>query len=151
MHATNTSKRSMIYKRVFLDSNVLIDLLLSRKPFQLEARSVFELGIAGEVELFTSSLSFMNTHYIVSKTFGQKRALAVMSEARKLLSLLSVNENIVDAAIQNSGTDFEDAVQYYSAKAGQCDVIVSRDKSGFKDFDIPCKSPKEFIEIWKVK
>lgn len=142
----NTSKRDMTYNRIFLDTNILIDLLLERKPFQHEARSIFELGVSGEAELFASSLSFMNTHYTINKTFGQKRALEIVGQLRKLVNLLTLNEGNIDEAILNPGADFEDAVQYFSAKAANCDVIISRDRKGFKGFDIPCLTPKEFLD-----
>lgn len=140
----------MTYKRIFLDSNVLIDLLLSREPFCANARAIFDLSISTKLELVTSSLSFLNTHYILSGAFGKEKALFALGQARKLVDLISVGETHVDQALTNPGSDFEDAVQYFAAKSANCGCIISRDKKGFKQFDLPCMTPKEFLDAYFI-
>lgn len=138
----------MDYNRLFLDTNIIVDLLLNRKPFNEDARSIFMLGAIDKSHLFTSSLSIINTNYLIHKTIGKENAIIAITQIRKLLTISSIDEIQVDLALENPGTDFEDAVQYFSAKAAGCEVIISRDKDGFKAFNIPCFTPQEFLETF---
>jgi len=65
---------------------------------------------------------------------------------RALTSISSVDQTIIDQGLKIDPFDFEDAVQYFSAKEAECEVIISRDKKGFKQFDMLCQTPKEFLD-----
>lgn len=131
-------------KKLFLDTNILIDSLLDRRPFSIHSKVIFQLAETNRVQLFSSSVSMVNTHYTVSKQWNQYRATNAINALRELVSVLSVDQVAIDLSLDN-WPDFEDAVQYHSA-CKHCDVIITRDKSGFKPFDFPVMTPKEFLE-----
>ena len=54
-------------KRIFLDTNVLIDLICCRKPFVQEAERIFVMGDMKKISIGISALSFINTVYIAGK------------------------------------------------------------------------------------
>ena len=53
--------------RAYIDTNILVDLILARQEFLPDAQRVFALGYAGEVQLTVSALSFVNTVYLARK------------------------------------------------------------------------------------
>lgn len=130
---------------VFVDSNVILDLLLLRGPFAQESRIIFELAEQKKLKLYTSALSIANIHYIISKEWSVDKANTAVGRIRKLLSITPVTEEMLDLCIDQKHTDFEDAIQFYSAKT-QCTVIITRDLKGFSRFDFPSVTPFEFLE-----
>ena len=53
--------------RAYLDTNILVDLVLSREDFLDDAQRIFAFGYAGDVQLMVSALSFVNTIYLGKK------------------------------------------------------------------------------------
>lgn len=133
--------------RAFIDTNILVDLVLSRQEFLQNAQRVFALGYAGEVQLVVSALSFINTIYL-----GRKYKFP-MDEVYVKLRLIADFVDVADLSGQNvvdmlsSGwKDYEDATQHRSAVEEQADCIVTRNKKDFKSSSIAVLSPVEFFD-----
>lgn len=132
--------------KVFVDTNVLLDVVLDRKPHVEYARLLLEAGWKGQFSLFTSSVSLLNMHYIVQANSGKAAGLNAVIHLKEIFSILNVDQKMIDQAVSCDPTDFEDAVQIFSAKSANCDVIITRDRKGFVGFDIEVKTPKEFFK-----
>lgn len=130
---------------VFLDSNVILDLLMNRGPFAHESRLIFELAEKEKIRLYTSALSMANIHYIISKEWSVDLAHQAIGRVRKLVSITAVTEAMLDECIRRRHKDFEDAIQFHSAKES-CEVIVTRDLKGFSAFRFPCLTPSGFLD-----
>ena len=132
--------------KLFLDTNVIVDFLGERHPFYQDAASILELMHKKEVSLSVSVLTLVNSAYILRKAYSKD----VMEDKIKWLcdtfDITPVDKRIVVDAIRHHGKDFEDTVQYYSALSYHPDVILTRDKRGFSDLDIPVMTPAEFLE-----
>lgn len=133
--------------RAYIDTNILVDLVLSRQEFLPDAQRVFVLGYAGEVQLTVSALSFVNTIYLARK---YKYPLDdVYSKLRLIADFVYVadlrGQNVVDM-LSSGWKDYEDATQHRSAIDEQADCIVTRNKKDFKYAAIEVLSPTEFIE-----
>ena len=132
--------------RAYVDTNILVDLVLSRQEFLPDAQRVFALGYAGEAQLVVSALSFVNTVYL-----GRKYKFPmgdVLSKLRMIADFVDVadlsGQNVVD--MLNSGwRDYEDATQHRSAIDEQADFIVTRNKKDFKASTLPVLTPLEFF------
>ena len=57
----------MTYNKIFVDSDVLLDLLLQREPFYLHSQRLFDTGKEKDLKLYTSTLILANVHYLVAK------------------------------------------------------------------------------------
>jgi predicted nucleic acid-binding protein len=132
--------------KIYLDTNVILDALFQRKPFDKDARQIFELADMQQIQLFTSADSMTNMYYLISKQFDKNTAYIALLKVKALTSISSVDQTIIDQGLKIDPFDFEDAVQYFSAKEAECEVIISRDKKGFKQFDMLCQTPKEFLD-----
>ncbi len=132
--------------RAYVDTNILVDLVLSRQEFLPNAQRVFAIGYAGEAQLVVSALSFVNTVYL-----GRKYKYPmddVLSKLRMIADFVDVadlsGQNVVDM-LTSGWQDYEDATQYRSAIDEQADCIVTRNKKDFKAGTLPVLSPVEFF------
>ena len=132
--------------RAYVDTNILVDLVLARQEFLPNAQRVFALGYAGEVQLVVSALSFVNTIYL-----GRKYKYPMNEVCEKLRLIADFVEvadlkgqNVVDM-LSSDWKDYEDATQHRSAVDEQADCIVIRNKKDFKASSISVFTPTEFF------
>ena len=139
--------------KVFLDTNILLDLLLEREGYELCAK-IFQLQEEGKCTLCVSVLTMVNAAYIYRKTVGQDMAVANIKYLSTLVEVLPLDNEILQAAIYRHGKDFEDVLQAVCAAVGKCDCIVTRNEKDYairdglakKDVNIPTVySPTSFL------
>ena len=134
-------------KKVFVDTNVILDFLMKRPDFFEEARMIMAMGYHHCCELYMSSLSFSNIAYIAKTKLKGEALYKCFSSLRELISVSSVTQADVDLAIKLQAKDFEDALQYYSAKSVDVDCIVTRNVKDFSFSEIEILTPDEFVEF----
>ena len=135
-------------KTVFLDTNVVLDLLLNNRPGRSHAEQIFSLGVFGDVQLVVSSITFANSAYFLEKKFPPQEARIKLKLLRSLVFVSSDSHTTVDNALGlDEWDDFEDALQYSSAIASDADLILTRDAVGFANSAIQVQSPAEFLEL----
>ncbi|WP_373056985.1 type II toxin-antitoxin system VapC family toxin [Zunongwangia sp. H14] len=133
-------------KRLFIDTNIILDLLAKRNPFYPAAARMFSMADKGELKLAISSLSFANTHYILSGLKSRNEARLILRRFKVLVEVLPLNDKIIELALNDEDfPDFEDAMQYYTALEFQHQIIISRNLKDFKNSKIPVLSAKEFL------
>ena len=133
-------------KKVFVDTNVILDFLMKRSGFFDNARMIMALGYNHYCELYMSSLSFSNIAYIARKEFTGEALYKCFSSLRELLNVSSVSQESVDLAIKLQADDFEDALQYFSVGSVDADCIVSRNVKDFSFSDIEILTPDELVK-----
>jgi len=101
--------------KVFVDTDVCLDLLSGRKPFNASAEKLFSLADTGKVKLCVSSLSFANIDYVLRSQYSVQNSRKIIAKFKTLVSVLAVDNKTIDLAIASDFNDFEDAIQYYSA------------------------------------
>jgi len=102
-------------KKIFIDSDIILDLLCKRQPFYSFAAEVFTLGDTGKVTLVTTSVVFANVFYMLRKILGIDKAKELLRKLRIMVSIISVEEKTVDLALNSQFSDFEDGLQYFTA------------------------------------
>ncbi len=131
---------------VFIDTNVLIDLLSQREPHNQEALEIFRLMYDGKCIISVSSLTVVNAVYTLTNTYKLPKVLESVDQSTKQLNFIPASKEAIQKAFVSGFKDFEDAVQYFSAlEAGNIDYIVTRDKTGFSQSTIPVITPTQFI------
>ena len=131
--------------KVFLDTNVIIDVLAAREPFFRDSQRVVDYCERHSESGFLSSLTFCTAAYVLRKSVGKDELPNKLKTLRKIFDVLPVTKESVDWAIDSQMSDFEDAMQYECASAAKMDVIVTRDKSGFAGAEILVLTPTEFV------
>jgi len=133
--------------KVFLDTNILLDVLVVRdnKEFTENATTILGLGSNRVLDLYMSVLSVTTIAYVLrNMTTVKKKGIIkdLVSIVKVLPSLPEHVENMLECQMN----DIEDAMQVQSAKEGQCDVIVTRNTTDFRDAGLPVISPEEFLK-----
>lgn len=132
--------------KLLIDTNIVIDLLAKREPFFASTAKIFSLADKNQVEISISSLTFANTSYILARLKTMKEARDILRKFRVLAKVLSLNEKIIDLALNDeSFNDFEDGLQYYSAIENDQDIIITRDLRDFKGAKIPVMTAEEYL------
>lgn len=131
-------------KRVFLDTNILLDLVQRRQHLN-EAATILQYAYEGKIEVAASTLSFANIAYILRK-LPQELFYQLMSRLSEDIPMLPLTPTDMRNAIGKPVKDFEDMLQYQCALAAGCDVIVTNNKKDFHEFcRIPFLTAEEFL------
>ena len=130
---------------VFLDTNIVIDLLDKREPFYIDAVKLFTLAYQKKITLFVSPMTYATASYLLRK-HGKEGMRKLLNNFRQLSQITTADERVVDAALASSFDDYEDVLQYYSALTRNVDVIVTRNKKDFTSASIPVLSPAELLK-----
>src|SRR5688500_16855117 len=101
--------------RTFVDTDICLDLLSGRKPFNAVAERLFSLADLGKVKLCVSSLCFSHIDYILYAQIKRNDTRRILAKFKTLVTVLSVDDKIIELAIASDFSDFEDAIQYNTA------------------------------------
>jgi predicted nucleic acid-binding protein len=133
-------------KKLFIDTNIVLDLLVKREPFYEEAAKLFSLGDRKKVILLVSSLTFANTNYILSKINSSMVARDILTKFKVLVTVVELNDKIIELSLNDkSFSDFEDGLQYYSAIENDADMIITRNFKDFKSSKIPVITAQTYL------
>ena len=146
-----TTKRTipLIWKvnmnKVFVDTDVILDLLSERIPHFHFSAVLFTFAEMKKMELYTTPLIMANTFYILRKQLGNDEARSALRKLRILLKIIDSSESIIDKALNSSFTDFEDAIQYYTALENGIKIILTRNLRDYKNADMIVQTPETFL------
>jgi len=134
----------------FLDTNVLLDWVLDREPFDSEALLIIELAEKGIIEAEISSASLFTVTYFIRKTQTLAGATRIIRDMISIFSLLPTTKSEVQTALNSNAVDLEDAYQYFTALSHpSIDYFVTRNEKHFHRIEskLPVVSPVEFLKI----
>ena len=135
--------------RVFLDTNILLDIIEGREKFLLASSNVFDLGIRGQIRMFATPLTFANCVYTARKNVGYEQAVKGLKSLKNYVQTAAMDDVQVTDALNSDMPDFEDMLQYEAALAAKCDVIVTRDKKRYFPISgLPVLSPEVFLNTY---
>ncbi|MDQ0636689.1 putative nucleic acid-binding protein [Pedobacter sp. W3I1] len=133
-------------KKIFVDTNIIVDLIADRKPFSKFAIEIFERAERNEVQLFTSSHSIATTHYLLKKHLEEKKLRDVIYNVLYYIQIIAIDQDIIKKGLKSKHKDFEDALQMLCAyNIEKLDYIVTRNIKDFKDSEIPVFPPDELL------
>ena len=129
--------------RVLIDTNVVVDVMLSREPFVEASADILSRVESGELIGCICATTVTTIHYLAAKVLGAQRALG---EVRKILSLFEVvpvSRPVLEAALNLGFGDYEDAVLHEAARQADAQGIVTRNPRHFKAAALPVYTPEE--------
>jgi predicted nucleic acid-binding protein len=133
--------------RVFIDTNIFLDYLLRREPFFFYSYELFALVERQDVRGYASPITFSDLAYLLGKVKPRSEIRACLRDLRRTLTILSVNEEIIDLALSSSFTDFEDAIQYYTAVQNDIPFLITRNTKDYKKPRITICTAQEYLEL----
>ena len=133
---------------IFIDTDVIIDFLVDRKPHSREAAIIFTLIEQKKLKGYLSSLTFSNLYYVLRKVESHSKVIAKLDSISRLLTILKVDQQTIKNAIESGFSDFEDSIQYNCAlEYEKIDVLITRNIKDYKSSEIPVMTPAEYLKM----
>lgn len=133
--------------KVFVDTDVCIDLLSGRMPFNKTAEILFSLADNRKVKIFVSSLSFSNIDYVLRSQYSSTYSRQLLGKFKTLVNVLPVDSKTIDLSIASDFNDFEDAIQYSCAIENNLTTIITRNVKDYKKAIVSVLTPETFIAL----
>jgi len=138
-------------RRVFIDTNIMLDLLGEREPFYEPIAKIATLAEKEKLTMVVSPISFATVNYFLAKYESSKIAKEKLRKFKILCEVCHLDEQIVEKGLNSSMKDFEDALQYFSAAESDCKIIITRNVKDFKKSLLPVMTAEEFLKSLKLK
>jgi predicted nucleic acid-binding protein len=131
--------------RLFIDTNIMLDLLGERIPFYDSIAKIATLADNGQVTLIVSALSYSTVSYFLTKFENSEIAKTKLRKFKVVSKICDLDELIIEKGLNSNFSDFEDSLQYFSALKSDCSIIITRNAKDFKESKIPVMTAKEYL------
>ena len=136
----------MEIQKLFIDTNIVLDFLLARNPFDISAKKIFELAAEGSASLYISINSFTDIIYFVSKQYNVEDVRSQMYDLLDFVYIIDAGQKEAQKSLKMlEFFDIEDAFQVQCAIKEGVDYIITRDIKGFANSSIPAMIPEEYL------
>lgn len=128
-------------KRLLLDLNVFLDVVLDRPPDADVAAALWAALERGQARGMIPAHGVTTIFYLLEKSRGAAFAREGVERLVHVFNVAPVDEDVVRRALALAWPDFEDAVCAAAAEASGCDALVTRDPSGYPNAPLPVIDP----------
>jgi predicted nucleic acid-binding protein len=136
--------------KVLFDTHVILDVLLNREPFVAAASQLMTAVERNEIKGYLGATTVTTLFYLMAKTLGKAAAEENLHLLLRLFDVATVNQAVIETALDSAYADFEDAVLYSAAALVECDAIVTRNIKYFKSSTVPVYAPDELLAVLGV-
>ncbi|MEA3302241.1 MAG: PIN domain-containing protein [Pseudomonadota bacterium] len=133
--------------KVLFDTNIILDLLLDRKPFSEHASSLISGVERSEINGFLCATTITTIHYLLTKYLDKEKSIESIHSIMALFEIAPVNRLVIENALESKFSDFEDSVLHESARHAGAEYIITRNIKDFKKSGIPVFTPTEFLNM----
>ncbi len=133
--------------KVLFDTNIILDVLLDRKPFSEHASYLMSRVERSEINGFLCATTVTTIHYLLFKNLAKKKAIESINSIMALFEVASVNRLVIENALKLKFSDFGDSIMHESAKHAGAEYIITRNIKDFKKSKIPVYTPTEFLSM----
>ncbi len=137
--------------RLFIDSDIILDVALSRDPHYMSSSFILSLIELKKIDGFTSAIVISNFYYILRKLESHKTAVDFITKLRLIVRVLPVTDETIRLALESKFKDFEDALQYYTALLNNIDYLITRNVRDYSRSEIKVHTPDEYIKLKNIK
>jgi len=134
--------------KVFLDTNVILDVLANREPFVSDSAAVLSLAESRKVEGFVAAHAVTTLFYLLRREIGGAKARNVLMDLFRVVEIVAVDQDRIYQAMAMDWDDFEDAVQASCAAKVEAEYLLTRDQGDFRGSHVPVLSPAEFVALY---
>jgi predicted nucleic acid-binding protein len=136
-------------KKIFVDSDVILDLLIDSEPFNDDIAEILENSIRDRISVCVSSVTITNLNYIIGRIENRNSAAKKTAKILKLVKVENVGESTVNKSIASKFKDFEDGVQNFCAEESKHKILITRNTKDYKESDLAIMTPKEYLTCSK--
>lgn len=131
--------------RVFVDTNIMLDLLGERQPFYQPIAQLATLADKEVLTMVVSPISFATVNYFLTKYESSEIAKEKLRKFKIISEICKLDENTIEKGLNSDFPDFEDSLQYFSAVDSNCEIIITRNGKDFKKSLIPVMTAEEYL------
>ena len=132
-------------EKVFVDTDITLDLLSKREPHYAAAAKLFTLADKGKLSIYISSLSFSNLNYLFTRQYDARESRRILNSFKVLVKLLPVDDKIIELALSSKFADFEDAIQYFAAIEQGIKILLTRNTKDYSLAKIAVLTPEAYL------
>lgn len=137
--------------RLFLDTNIMLDLLGERLPYYDSIAKIATLADRGEVSIIVSALSYSTVSYLLSKYESSEKVKDKLRKFKIISEISDLDEKTIEKGLNSNFSDFEDSLQYFCALKSDCNLLLTRNQNDFKTSNIPVMSADENLKSIRSK
>ncbi|MCC7162285.1 MAG: PIN domain-containing protein [Anaerolineae bacterium] len=137
--------------RALLDTDIVLDYLLSREPFVHAASEIWQAAIKGEFEAFVSAITPVNLYYVARKLKGDVAARRAVRGLLAVCRIATTDHSALQQALDLNLQDYEDAVQVASARVMSLDLVVTRNTGDYVGAELSVVSPDQFLVLLSAR
>ncbi|MBU2952165.1 PIN domain-containing protein [Tamlana agarivorans] len=138
-------------RRIFIDTNIMLDFLGERQPFYDAIAKIATLAEKEKLSMVVSPISFATVNYFISKFENAKIAREKLRKFKIICEICALDSHTIEKGLNSNIADFEDALQYFSAADSDCEVIITRNGKDFKKSLLPVMTADEFLKSLRIK
>ncbi|WP_316782732.1 PIN domain-containing protein [Pedobacter frigiditerrae] len=132
---------------ILIDSDIILDSLLNRQPFSAASSKVLALCESKNINGFVTGIMISNIHYLLKKEHSSQLILEAIKQLLVFLDVLVIDKGIILRAIDSKFSDFEDALQNYSAESyGSITTVITRNIKDYRKSNLSILTPEMFLK-----
>jgi len=135
--------------RLFIDTNVMLDLLGERIPYYDSIAKIATLADKGKVKMIVSALSYATVFYLLSKFEEVHKVKEKLRKFKVISEISDLDSKVIEKGLSSNFTDFEDSLQYYCAIKADSSILITRNGKDFKSSEIPVMTAEEYLQSVK--
>ena len=135
--------------RLFIDTNVMLDLLGERVPYYDSIAKIATLADKGKIKMIVSALSYAIVFYLLSKYEDIQKTKDKLRKFKVISEISDLDSKVIEKGLSSSFVDFEDSLQYFCALKADCNVLITRNGKDFKTSEIPVMTAEEYLQSLK--
>jgi predicted nucleic acid-binding protein len=132
-------------EKVFVDTDIALDLLSKREPHYTAAAKLFTLADKGRLSIYISSLSFSNLNYLLTRQYDARESRRILNSFKVLVKVLPVDDKIIELSLSSKFSDFEDAIQYFAAIEQGIKILLTRNTKDYSLAKIAVLTPEAYL------
>jgi predicted nucleic acid-binding protein len=133
-------------KKVFIDSDVIVDFLTNRKPHSNQSAKVLNLCIENTVKGYISPVIVSNVYYVLRKKIDKQELKNKLKTIVNFLEVIVMNKKSILTALNSDFNDFEDALQNYAVESTDVKTIITRNVKDYKKSKLSVYTPDSFLK-----
>ena len=137
--------------RLLFDLNVVLDVLLDRRPHATVAAALWAEVERGAAEGLIPAHGVTTIYYLAARAHRRPFAQRAVADLLSVFRVAPLDEAVLRRALALAWPDFEDAVCAVAAAAARCSALVTRDPDGFRDAPIPILSPAAALALLRER
>jgi predicted nucleic acid-binding protein len=132
---------------ILIDSDVILDILLDRKPFSDNASIILARCESGEIKGFITPVILSNIYYILCRNSKHEKVISSLKILVNILEIAIIDKTSVLKALNSDFKDFEDALQNFSAETAEdIKIIITRNLKDYKKSNLSIMTPDNYLE-----